>query len=363
MFQLVFGDLSLTVPSDAIRARCGAFADTRHSPYRVQTDVSPENIRVFAAAIVGDPIDITSDITPDLMRLADEFSFTALQREVSARSLALHVESEYRHFVSELDDHKSHPSHLERLVSIGFEESVSRKMLIVTRGNFDLARAALEALSRAPSELLRFASSTPIHKCLDPEAIPSVIPVQRPTGRYGFEPMFASHGGTLYSFAAEDCYQFSCVIVLSATMLRCPISSDDFPGCPDMALDFFRAQWKENTDHESVFVMEGLSEAAARKLMMLARGRYCLAWKYFRNFEGRARGFLERGILFSQMQDHDSVARKLCKEQRTREHMISLSKVITGSWAVMVRDPAALWLMAAQDAREFFQRNPQLLNQ
>jgi hypothetical protein len=175
--------------------------------------------------------------------------------------------------------------------------------------------------------------------------------------------MFVSHGDILYSFTGEDCVQLNSIILLTVIMVECPILSDHFPDCHDMALDFFRTQWRENKDHESVFMMEGLSEAAAHRLMMLARGRYSLAWQYWRNFPGRSREFLECGILFSEIQDRDDVARTLCREQQAKEQMIWLSKFVAASWAVGLGSPAVPCLMSGQDVREFFQRNPQLLNQ
>jgi hypothetical protein len=169
--------------------------------------------------------------------------------------------------------------------------------------------------------------------------------------------MFASHGNILYSFTSEACIQLTSLIMLTTIMAECPILFDHFPGCPDLAVDFFRTQWRENKNHESIFMMEGLSEAAARRLMMLARG------KYWSDFLGRVLEFLERGILFSEIQDRDDVARKLCREQQAKGQMIWLSKFVTTSWAVSLRSPVVPWLMSGQDASEFFQWNPQLLNQ
>jgi hypothetical protein len=161
-YELRLDELSMSVPTAAILAKCGSFAATHPSPYSVRSNVSPSALGALVNAIHGVAINITLENVADLTLLADEFSFGQLQCELSVWSLSTILESEGRYFLSELDNRQPP---LARLVSLGFDESASRTMLILTRGNFKEALASLETVNRDASRLSLFASSIPIHMC------------------------------------------------------------------------------------------------------------------------------------------------------------------------------------------------------
>jgi hypothetical protein len=266
-FELILGDLSLSVQTAALCAKGGAFADTHCSPYQVRSIVSPVSIHTFVAAIHGDAINIVPDNVTDLSRLSAEFSFTVLQQDVSAQSLAAHLTSEYRVFLSDFDDRESRRPALSRLVCDGFSESASRRMLILAGGNYSLARRTLEALS--PIALLQFESATPIQSCPVPVTILQVALQLPPQRGSGLNIYLVPAGNTVYSFTDSASYEYACSNLLTVALRRQSVASNEVP---EMAARFFRAQWSENRQHEQVFVMEGLSEGAARKLLMLAGG-------------------------------------------------------------------------------------------
>jgi GAF domain-containing protein len=127
---------------------------------------------------------------------------------------------------------------------------------------------------------------------------------------------------------------------------------------------YYDAQWRENKDNEAVFLMEGLSDAAARKLLVLARGRYFLAWQYFGNFRRFGLDVLEQGTLFSEDLNRDELARALCASPDGRAHFAALAKSFTRASAVTpIRDFGVVTLITCQDAREFLRRDRQLLAQ
>jgi hypothetical protein len=225
---------------------------------------------MFIDAIQGDRITITIDNVKDLNALADEFSFTELRRELSIWWLWTNLESKYRQFLSDLDNHQTP---FNQLISMGLDRSISRKLLILAGGDFVLARSGLSQLG----SLSTFASSIPIYECVDidtmfqlAQQLPSTVAVS--------DIGFVSVGGVLYSFMGYDVISYQCMIRLVTEISYLPLTSDNVS---DSVEQFYKAQWMENKAHESVFVMEGLSENAARKLMVLSRGRYCIAWQYF----------------------------------------------------------------------------------
>jgi hypothetical protein len=131
---------------------------------------------------------------------------------------------------------------------------------------------------------------------------------------------------------------------------------------PDTLRTFYLTQWSENKDKEAVFVMEGLSEAAAHKLMVLTRGRYTLAWQYFRSFGQFARDVLERGVLFTKINNLDELARSMCRSPDGLARFVALAKSFTAASAVSsVDELGGITLIACQDAREFLQRDRQTL--
>jgi hypothetical protein len=361
-FELVLGDLSLTVPTNAITAKCKRFADTQHSPYRVRSNVSPDAFQIFVAAIRGDSIDVTSDNITDLTHLSDEFSFIDLQRELASSSLSAFVCSESHRFLSELEGRQRDLSRLERLVLDGFEPSVSRKMLILTGGDLDLARVSLSCLSRSPSEMSKFASATPIQLCYNVDRVLSLIDGKWPVDRGPFQLVFETAGGVLYSMSRDDIWEHCCYISLLGALTQHSVGSDALSGCPDTIRSFYVTRWQENKDNEAVFVMEGLSQAAARKLLVLARGRYDLAWQHLRGFGKFASSVIERGVLFSEMENRDAFARSLCASPDGLARFVTLAKSFTRASAVTsANDPGAITLIACQDAREFLQRDYQTL--
>jgi hypothetical protein len=354
--------LSLVVPADAIIAKCKLFADAQHSPYRVRSTVSPDVFRIFASAIRGESIDITSGNITDLTHLSDEFSFIDLQRELSACALSSLLSCERQCFLSDFEDHQDHMSRLQRLISNGFEASVSRKMLILTAGDLDLSRSALSCLSQNPSEMSKFASSIPIQKCSNGDTLLNLVQGKRISRRGPFQLIFDSAGGDLYSMTSNDCWEYSRCLALVFALSQHPIGSDPLLGCQDTMRDFYMEQWRENADHEAVLIMEGFSETAARKLMVLARGRYNLAWRYVCGFGQAARPTLERGVVFSGMENRDELVRSICASQDGLRRFVTLAKSFFRASAVAsIEDPGSITLLACQDAREFLHRNRQLL--
>jgi hypothetical protein len=124
-------------------------------------------------------------------------------------------------------------------------------------------------------------------------------------------------------------------------------------------MDFYRAQWNENEAETSVFMMEGLSEWCAIKLLKLARGRYCLAWTYLHVYRRHGIEYFNRAELFDELPDRDRVTREQCSNPTTKE---ALKWVAPGFLtAAVIGFAGHLCAIICQDAREFFQRNPDLL--
>jgi hypothetical protein len=291
-------------------------------------------------------MNISANNLSDLGHLADEFSFEGLQREVSIRSLSTHLESQFRHFIFQATEGLSR---LDRLILHGFDESSSRKMLVLTGGNFSTALSALEQLRAR----LKFASSVPIHMCPDTfEAVTLLGRVRPVAGKMNF----LRDGDKIYSFTADDHLDYNGMANGIVQIGKDLLARINCTG------PFLSAQWTENADNEAVFIMMGISAAAARKLMKLARGRYCLAWAYF-NTLGRANltHVLETGVLFSEMKNMEAVGRECCREFKG---LTAVLGVLGNFVAVQVlRDDRGGpdIIFGCQDVREFVQRNRDVL--
>jgi hypothetical protein len=104
MFELILGDVMLSVPAEAIAAKCKCFT----TPYGVRSNVSPDALPAFAGAVVGNAINIASDNVRDLSHLAGKFLFIDLQRELLVKSRITSLDSDYRRFLCGFDDRHSH---------------------------------------------------------------------------------------------------------------------------------------------------------------------------------------------------------------------------------------------------------------
>jgi hypothetical protein len=335
---------------DALRARCKLFEDIDHSSYKVRSNVPRDIFVSFASAIQGIPITITSDNVSGLMLLAEEFSFTELQCDISAWSLSTLLDLQCRRFLASFDDGQL-PFH--RLISAGFDESTSRKMLILSRGNF------ANALKHTSP---RLAESIPIHKCSDTAIVKRAMVQVGLLGLDCEDIIFVKERGALYSASNDDFYEYGAMIGLESEILRAPIVSDSLLGVPDTAVQFFRARWSEDREAESVFMAEGLTESAARKLMRIARGRYCLAWTYLHAFQRVAVSVFESAMLFSEMENRDAFGRSACERPEKRAKLVRLAARFAASLLLTTADAVHV-IVTCQDAREFFQRNRDLLGE
>jgi hypothetical protein len=316
-------------------------------------------------AIHGVAVNITLESVADLTLLADEFSFAQLQCELSIWSLSTILESESRYILSELD---SRQQPLARLVSLGFDESASRTMLILTRGNFEEALASFETLNREASGLSLFASSIPIHKCPSVLPISQIISASRALDQPGIKIVLAQHDGCVYSLTPRDVTEYMAIIELDDLLQQYPVASEEFPACSDSARALYQSQWVEESGCESVFVMEGLSWAAARTLMKFARGRYCLAWIYLKNneFAAKARENFATVTLFNEEWKPESLGLIGCRNEQGRMVLVQVARHFTafGSLELIPVDharPRSVALAGCQDARDFLQHNPWLL--
>jgi hypothetical protein len=302
----------------------------------------------FAKAIKETSISITSDNVADLTLLADEFLFTDLQFEVSAWALSTLFEVNCRRFLADFDGGQSA---LDRLISLGFNESTSRKMLILSRGNFENALTYI-----GPG----LDQSIPIQQCSDRETVKLAMVQVGLLGLYGGDVIFVNQCGTLYAASNDDFYQYGAITGLEGEIRRAPIVSDSLLGVPDTAVQFFRAQWCEDREAESVFMAEGLSHSAARKLMRIARGRYCLAWVYLHAFRRFGIKAFEDAVLFNEMENRDEFGRSACQHAETKAKLVALASRF-GTSILLTTADALHVVVDCQDAREFFQRNRDLL--
>jgi hypothetical protein len=226
-------------------------------------------------------------------------------------------------------------------------------MLILTHGDVNLARTSLEELQRNSEDLARFASSVPIHQCRCILLVMSMVQSFRFT-RPPFQIGFARGGDLLYSFTNEDQRQYGLVNHCGLEFVSHPVTSTEFFGSEE-AVRFFRSQWTENEELESVFIMEGLSEVGARNLMKMARGRYVMAWTHFKSlYDSGWLSMFEQGRLFSEMEDRDQMGRRV--------QLLNIAMNFVGTLLIADPDRNVQVLVAPQDAREFFQRNPYVLH-
>jgi hypothetical protein len=276
-FELVLGDLRLAVPLSTLTAKCACLAESQSSPYCVISAVSPEAFQLFVWAIEGKRIEVTAMNVADLTLLSAEFSFAELQREVSAWSLASVLVSECRLFLSDRDNRQARMSPLDRLVSLGFNRTVSHNMLIVVRGNFNDARAALENLSSDPQAMALFASSIPIVKCEELNTLRQFMKELQPRDPSIFEVMYMPAGGLRYAFTRIDLQEYKFCDFASEQLHLQSVVLDDLSNFRPEAVEFYQRRWSPDPEGESTFLMEGLSQVEARTLMKLARGRYLMA--------------------------------------------------------------------------------------
>jgi hypothetical protein len=160
-------------------------------------------------------------------------------------------------------------------------------------------------ITKVPTGYSLRRNSGQIHKCPSLDIVVCVISMQRPSCQPASELRYDSDGRPLYSRRNRDRYQYICVIVLIGRVPQYPIWSDNFLGRSEMAIDFYRTQYQEHKNHESVFVMEGHGESAAWKRAVPARAG-------LRGIGRSGIEFIECGILFSQMQDRDHTEMELC---------------------------------------------------
>jgi hypothetical protein len=248
---------------------------------------------------------------------------------------------------------------IDGLVSLGFDEPVSRKMLVLTRGDFAMARRVIENLTRNPAELARFASSIPIHNLTNNETILGLLGHSTLEDPTVFEIRYASDGTTLYSFTRADLCEFGSCFHIEGWLGTVPISSNEISDSPPFLDAIYRSVYSENLDHASVFVMEGLNEPSAIKLLKLARGRYCLAWTYLHVFREHGLQTYERAELFDELPDRDRQVREQCRHPKSKT---TLTQIARGFLTAAVQMFCGhLTVLNCQDAREFLQRNPDLV--
>jgi hypothetical protein len=84
---LVLGDTVFPVSTRALIASCDLFLNNLSlamSPYQVHSSVPPSLFAIFVAAIEGKNTELTTENSPELSRLCDEFGFLALSERIAA---------------------------------------------------------------------------------------------------------------------------------------------------------------------------------------------------------------------------------------------------------------------------------------
>jgi hypothetical protein len=82
MMPLRSGEWSIEIPSLIVRQVCGLFAFSAPSSYVIQIPLANDSLNLLVAAIKSEPFDLTEDNADDLDRLAKEFQFQGLTKEV-----------------------------------------------------------------------------------------------------------------------------------------------------------------------------------------------------------------------------------------------------------------------------------------
>jgi hypothetical protein len=251
-------------------------------------------------------------------------------------------------------------SPLDRLVSLGFNRTVSHNMLIVVRGNFNGARAALENLSSDPQAMALFASSIPIVKCDQVNRLGQFMKELQPRDPSIFEVMYMPAGGLSYAFTRIDLQEYKFCDLASEQLRLQSVVLDDLSNFPPEAVEFYQRRWSPDPEGESTFLMEGLSQAEARTLMKLARGRYLMAWLYFHGYQTATRHLPQATAVISDLEGGDELIRVLCRAPDVKLHFILTAKSFMAM--MLIPDSRAPIAAACQDFREFFQRNPDMLS-
>jgi hypothetical protein len=108
-------------------------------------------------------------------------------------------------------------------------------------------------------------------------------------------------------------------------------------------------------------MMAGLSQAAARKVLRFERGKYWFAWIYFDGLGTERLETIERAVLVKEVEGGDELARLYCSRMEETRQLLTVAQTFVTASVMVWANGTRLALIGCQDAREFFQRNPDLL--